>query len=790
MDKVEQLYNLYLQNGLISKAVTLDDWRNVNPDQQAKLFQLGKSKNLFSSVTENDFKSAWGELKKKETSQPVSTAPQGQRTEPSAKVTQKDKSLPLTSNELLFTGALKGLMGATTPAKKIDNTVSKIKEKAKKPEYQEIEKIDIEEKTDAISNPKFADPVVTMQQADLDKALFYEKSKNTDVFKIPTPGESKEYAEKITENYLSHLDDFDPEKAKNVRNLYYALMSKPKEERTAQDERILRDLQSEAIDMDIQSKKHRIEQISNAVDQMQKIAVTPEDAQKLDDLYGEYYKVKNNIEGAYGAYNLNRKRYGLAEGDEFEEQRIKKERFEKLEKGDGKTEEFFRGIGGAILRGFVSVGQVPKVLGDLVGDDDYDWSDQMYYAIQGGKEDMEKDFGAPLPEGKTWDDLPYLARVASVGGNALGSAGLYAGGGLFGGATKLGQGAATFATSFLTTESDYYQEAIDSGMDNQDAAFFGNWMGIQTAVLESIIPDVKYLQPQAFRKSVLNGFVDGLKSGATRLESIKLAFKNAVEALPESIVAKGKMGTKEAFVEEVPQTLAEDLTKTAINSLGQKEYFNDTFNPDAYLDAVIGSYVATTGLSIFSRPESKSPVQEELIREIAERKDDILEKGTATDKKTQPEYKKELEKASELLSAMKSHSSWNNLSRQEQNHAFAIAQQAEIIKSEQEQMNKIGVTDESKNAELEKIDKELKDIFSIQRGRELEARKEEERKKLESEFNESLKQEYDQKDQTRISGQVGVGQESVETKPIETADRKSTRLNSSHVSESRMPSSA
>ena len=178
MDKVEQLYNLYLQKGLISKAVTLDDWRNVNPDQQAKLFQLGKSKNLFSSVTENDFKSAWGELKKKETSQPVSTAPQGQRTEPSAKVTQKDKPLPLTSNELLFTGALKGLMGATTPAKKIDNTVSKIKEKAKKPEYQETEKIDIEEKTDAISNPKFADPVVTMQQADLDKALFYEKSKN------------------------------------------------------------------------------------------------------------------------------------------------------------------------------------------------------------------------------------------------------------------------------------------------------------------------------------------------------------------------------------------------------------------------------------------------------------------------------------------------------------------------------------------------------------------------------------------------------------------------------------
>ncbi|NBS85902.1 MAG: hypothetical protein EBS58_04315 [Micrococcales bacterium] len=117
---------------------------------------------------------------------------------------------------------------------------------------------------------------------------------------------------------------------------------------------------------------------------------------------------------------------------------------------------------------------------------------------------------------------------------------------------------------------------------------------------------------------------------------------------------------------------------------------------------------------------------------------------------------------------MKSHSSWGNLSRQEQNHALAIAQQAEIIKSEQEQMKKIGVADDNKQAELERIDKELKDIFSIQKGREIESDKDKSRKQLEDEFNESLKQEYDQKDQTRVSGEVGKGQEPIQTQPIET----------------------
>ena len=63
MDKVEQLYNLYLQNGLISDAISLDIFRSANLDQQNKLFELGKEEGLFQTSTVEDFTSAWS-LKK------------------------------------------------------------------------------------------------------------------------------------------------------------------------------------------------------------------------------------------------------------------------------------------------------------------------------------------------------------------------------------------------------------------------------------------------------------------------------------------------------------------------------------------------------------------------------------------------------------------------------------------------------------------------------------------------------------------------------------------------------
>ena len=78
MDKIEQLYNLYLQKGIITSATTLDMFRSANEQQQSSLYDLGKKNNLFSTTDLGTFQGAWGEqqaveqpqedLKKKEES--------------------------------------------------------------------------------------------------------------------------------------------------------------------------------------------------------------------------------------------------------------------------------------------------------------------------------------------------------------------------------------------------------------------------------------------------------------------------------------------------------------------------------------------------------------------------------------------------------------------------------------------------------------------------------------------------------------------------------------------------
>lgn len=73
MDKIEQLYNLYLSKGLITEATTLEKFQSANTEQATKLYDLGKKNGLFEKTDQNTFLSAWQPVKKKEDSEP--TAP-------------------------------------------------------------------------------------------------------------------------------------------------------------------------------------------------------------------------------------------------------------------------------------------------------------------------------------------------------------------------------------------------------------------------------------------------------------------------------------------------------------------------------------------------------------------------------------------------------------------------------------------------------------------------------------------------------------------------------------------
>lgn len=60
MDKIDKLYQLYKSKGIITDATPIEKFRTATEEQKAKLYELGKSKNLFQTTDINTFTSAWG----------------------------------------------------------------------------------------------------------------------------------------------------------------------------------------------------------------------------------------------------------------------------------------------------------------------------------------------------------------------------------------------------------------------------------------------------------------------------------------------------------------------------------------------------------------------------------------------------------------------------------------------------------------------------------------------------------------------------------------------------------
>jgi hypothetical protein len=138
MDKVEQLYNLYLEKKLITNATSLEKFRSAGADQQDALFNLGKKNNLFKETTFDTFKSAWtpSDVKKKDEPEQESTPQQEAPSKPSAKPSPpsgkeaKIKELTVKAAELAASGDQQGL------AKIRQEIVALKKEAAPTPVYE------------------------------------------------------------------------------------------------------------------------------------------------------------------------------------------------------------------------------------------------------------------------------------------------------------------------------------------------------------------------------------------------------------------------------------------------------------------------------------------------------------------------------------------------------------------------------------------------------------------------------------------------------------------------------
>jgi hypothetical protein len=75
MDKIQELYNLYLSKGLITEATTLEKFQSANTEQASKLYDLGKKNGLFEKTDQQTFLTVWQPVKKKNTPVSDSTAP-------------------------------------------------------------------------------------------------------------------------------------------------------------------------------------------------------------------------------------------------------------------------------------------------------------------------------------------------------------------------------------------------------------------------------------------------------------------------------------------------------------------------------------------------------------------------------------------------------------------------------------------------------------------------------------------------------------------------------------------
>jgi DNA repair protein RadC/predicted amidophosphoribosyltransferase len=344
---------------------------------------------------------------------------------------------------------------------------------------------------------------------------------------------------------------------------------------------------------------------------------------------------------------------------------------------------FSAGIGNMAINAL----EIPKIVEDLVtGNTKYNFLDEIYDGLENYR--MEKRVDFPTIESDS--SLQYLT---SLGGNALSSLATFALGGTFGGASKMGQFGATFATSWLVTEADAYEEAINTHkMSSRQAAAASTATAIAVSLAEGLIPDVKYFEPSAFRKSILNDLANG--------KSLSQAFS---DSFAESSASYLKSGLKE-MGEEVTQQKVDNATKEIINYLGETEYFKDLNSSRRYKDAAFSGLIGGKAGNFFRRPVGASNFSEEVMLEAAENADGII--AASTNSADVAKVKQDLKGPREDFQALSAHPNWKNLPRPKQARVFGITQQMRTLEDG-------GLKDPVTNAQIERLKNEREELLML-----------------------------------------------------------------------------
>jgi hypothetical protein len=361
----------------------------------------------------------------------------------------------------------------------------------------------------------------------------------------------------------------------------------------------------------------------------------------------------------------------------------------------GQVSGLLDGIFGTVANMQASMFKLPKVLGDALGDNDYRAFDEMYSLATDYQGDLDKMYGNPF--GKN-DVPPTGYEIARMLGEGVGSVGMFVAGGELAALASIPSRVGVVGTAFLTGTSDFYEEAIAAGMNPKEAARTAIPISAIVSSIEGIVPDVKYIRPSAFRRSVIRGITEG--------KTITESLQGAIRALPDATRSYLDAAIKEG-VEEGSAQLAGDISKEVSNSISDNKFL-DVWDEDAYKQAIMAGALTGGVLNVFSRPKrySASPIQEEVLGYAVDQAENGMPEPL--DPKGVDQQREIVEQALSIKQGLQGAPSFKSLQKPVQNHLVA-----ELLRKKklEEGMRNSGVKPESTLAEIEKIENEVKSIL-------------------------------------------------------------------------------
>lgn len=264
-------------------------------------------------------------------------------------------------------------------------------------------------------------------------------------------------------------------------------------------------------------------------------------------------------------------------------------------------------------------------LKNLGSDKEYGWTDKLYDDVKGSLDKFDKEsnplptgYDKPVYEDGKWN-LQYLPgklsqTVVEMAPMALATSGIGAAAGLLArgaAAQELGYTLGAFTGEHFTVVSNYYDEAREAGMNENDAQDFANKTATVQAMIAMLSPDLKLLKSN---KVGIEEYTRMVAQGVSKKDAAKQAAKTVVNNMLKEIPQENLQTWKEI---QDQNSMYEAM---GLNDKIKKSVTNDI------VETTIVSAILSTGFGL-GGAKNTSTLQKEAAFMAASQPDLILERG-------------------------------------------------------------------------------------------------------------------------------------------------------------------